>query len=292
MERAYGKQGFSVSALGFGAGHIGNADMDEVQAGTLLDRALDIGITLIDTAPSYGSSQERIGRHIGARRREFVLSTKVGYGIPGYADWTYDCVLAGVDAALEQLHTDYLDIVHLHSCSLATLQQGDVILALHKAREQGKLRVVAYSGENEALRWAIESGQFGGIECSVNIFDQRCLEQTIPLALERGIGVIAKRPVANAPWRFSERPHGDYCEEYWERMKAMGIESSRMDWQELALRFAVYAPGISSAIVGTASTDHLLQNKLFVEQGPLPAERFEYLRQVFRRHDDNWMGQV
>lgn len=292
MERAFGNQGFSVSALGLGAGHIGDPALDETRVGALLNSALDMGITLFDTARSYGLSEERIGRHIAHRRRQFILSTKVGYGIPGYEDWTYDCILAGIDAALKLLRTDYLDIVHLHSCPLDILQRGDAIRALHKAREQGKLRVAAYSGENEALRWAIESGQFGGIECSVNLFDQRCLEHSLPLAQTRGIGVIAKRPLANAPWRFAQRPAGDYCEEYWLRWQAMKIDANDMDWQELALRFAAHAPAVSCAIVGTSSPEHLLQNKICADRGPLLPERFESIRQSFRQHDNGWVGQI
>lgn len=292
MNREFGKQGFAVSSIGFGAGHIGDPTLSEEYVGILLNRVLDEGITLIDTAPSYGLSEERIGRHLSRRRHQFILSTKVGYGIPGYADWTYDCVLAGIDAALKSMRMDHLDIVHLHSCSLETLQRGDVILALHKARDQGKLRVAAYSGENAELHWAIKSGQFGGIECSVNLFDQRNLAHALPMAQQRGIGVIAKRPVANAPWRFAERPHGNYCEEYWLRWKAMGIEEKAIDWQELALRFAVYAPAISSAIIGTTSIKHMLQNHSLAAKGPLQADRFNFFRQLFIQHDDNWVGMI
>ncbi len=100
MERAFGKQGFSVSALGLGAGPIGDPALDEAQVGALLNQALDLGITLIDTARSYGLSEERIGRHLAHRRHQFILSTKVGYGIRGHKDWTYACVSAGIDAAL------------------------------------------------------------------------------------------------------------------------------------------------------------------------------------------------
>jgi len=292
MERAFGKQGFSVSALGFGAGHIGDPALSEVHVHNLLNQALDHGFTLIDTARSYGLSEERIGRHLGQRRTQFILSTKVGYGIPGYADWTYDCILAGVDAALQRLQTDYLDIVHLHSCPLKTLQQGDAIRALHKARDMGKLRVAAYSGENEELLWAIESGHFGGIECSVNLFDQRSIEHALPLAREHGMGVIAKRPLANAPWRFSERPVGEYCEEYWLRWKAMRLEAISMEWDALALRFAVHIPEVCSAIVGTSSINHMLQNKKHLDAGALPADQLEMIRKLFRDHDVNWAGQI
>ena len=87
MERAFGKQGLSVSALGLGAGHIGDPELDEARVGVLLNSALDMGITLIDTARSYGLSEERIGRHIARRRPQFILSTKVGYGMSGHKDW-------------------------------------------------------------------------------------------------------------------------------------------------------------------------------------------------------------
>lgn len=292
MQRTFGTQGFSVPALGLGAGHIGDPALDDSQVGALLGQTLDMGITLIDTAPSYGMSEERIGRHLAHRRDEYIISTKVGYGIPAHEDWSYGSVASGIDAALRRLRTDHLDIVHLHSCPLETLQRGNVIRALHDARAQGKLRVAAYSGENAELHWAITSGHFGGVECSVNLFDQRCLEHALPQAQARGIGVIAKRPLANSPWRHQQRPIGDYCEEYWLRWQAMGIRANDMDWAELALRFAAHAPGVSCAIVGTTSPAHLAQDKLHVDDGPLPPARFESLRQAFRNHDDNWIGQI
>jgi aryl-alcohol dehydrogenase-like predicted oxidoreductase len=292
MQRLFGSQGFSVSVLGFGAGEIGKESQSEDQVGTLLNCAVDLGMTLIDTARGYGLSEQRIGRHLAHRRSDFVLSTKVGYGIAGYEDWTYDCVIAGVDQALELMRTDHIDIVHLHSCPLPTLLRGDVIHALHRSREQGKLRVAAYSGENEELAWAIESGHFGGVECSVNLCDQRNLDGALQAAQARGIGVIAKRAVANAPWRFSAQPHGDYAEEYWLRWKAMNLDPRGLDWQALALRFAAFAPGVSSAIAGTASIEHLTANWAHVGNGPLDEAHVAQLRQSFREHDRDWIGQV
>ena len=95
--RDFGSTGLSVSPLGFGAMQVGDPRIDDAEAARMLHGALDLGITLIDTARSYGLSEGRIGRHLSARRDEYVLSTKVGYGIDGVPDWTYDCVMAGVD---------------------------------------------------------------------------------------------------------------------------------------------------------------------------------------------------
>lgn len=292
LQRPFGAQGFDVSVLGFGAGQIGDAALSEDHVGTLLNRAIDRGVTLVDTARGYGLSEERIGRHLSYRRQDFILSTKVGYGVPGFADWTYDGILAGVDQALQFMRTDYIDIVHLHSCPLATLQQGDVIRALHRAKDMGKIRVVAYSGENAELEWAVNSGHFGGVECSINVCDQRSLLAILPQAQERGIGVIAKRSVANAPWRYTERPVGEYCEEYWARLQAMALNNHDMPWSELALRFSAFAPGVSSAIVGTTRIEHLTHNLEQALKGPLPEGVVAEIRAAFKRCDHDWISQL
>ena len=290
--RPFGNTGIDVPALGFGAGHIGDLALDEHAAGELLNAALDAGITLMDTARGYGASEERIGRHLAHRRDEFVLSTKVGYGIPGFDDWTGPCITAGIDTALGLLRTDRIDVAHLHTCTLDVLERGEVIDALDAAVAAGKVRVAAYSGDNAELEWAVASGRFGSVQTSVNLFDQRVIDRGLAGARSRGLGVIAKRPVANAPWRFAERPVGDYCEPYWERMQAMQLDPCGLEWQELALRFAAFQPGVGSVIVGTRSVGHLRRNAELIERGPLPDEQVAAIRASFAASDDGWTGQV
>lgn len=145
--RQFGHSGLNVSLLGLGAGQIGDARLSESDVAHLLHFAVDQGITLLDTARGYGLSEERIGRHLANKRHQLVLSTKLGYDMPDHADWSAGCITAGVEAALQRLQTDYLDIVHLHSCSLEVLQRGEVITALQAAQQAGKVRVIAYSGE-------------------------------------------------------------------------------------------------------------------------------------------------
>jgi aryl-alcohol dehydrogenase-like predicted oxidoreductase len=289
--RDFGTTGIKVSALGLGTGHLGDDSLSEKDAERLLNTAADMGISLFDTARGYDRSEERIGKYLSHRRGEVILSTKVGYGIEGLADWTYDCVLAGVRRARQLMKTDYLDIVHLHSCPVEVLRQGAVVDALLQSVEEGFVRVAAYSGENEHLLFALESSRFRSLQCSINICDQRTLDGPLPRAKERGMGIIAKRPVANAPWRYAECPVGHYAEEYWKRWKAMGLHIE-MPWQELALRFAAYTWGVDSCIVGTTSLAHLQQNIRFINNGKLPQPVIDELRNSFRMHDDNWIGQV
>ncbi len=292
QKRSFGETGLCVSALGLGAGQIGDATIPEHDVMILLNSALDLGITLIDTARGYGLSEERIGRHLRHRRDEYVLSTKIGYGIPGYDDWTGPCIVAGVDAALARLQTDHLDIVHLHSCPVDVLENTDVIDALQSTVRAGKVRIAAYSGDNEALRWAVQSGRFSSIETSINFCDQRVIAEALPEARERNLGVIAKRPVANAPWRYAERPVGNYAEVYWERLQAMHIDPAPYEWQELALRFTAYLPGVQCCIVGTRSLDHLRHNVELMAKGPLPPETVTILRSTFEQNDRNWITQT
>lgn len=292
LTRPFGKTGLTVSALGFGAGQIGKGELEEADVGRLLGAAVDAGITLIDTARGYGLSEERIGRHLGHRRDALVISSKGGYGIPGHADWTGPCITAGIEAALSRLRTDRIDIFHLHSCPLETLERGEVIDALDQAVRAGKIRVAAYSGDAAPLAWAVRSGRFGSVEASVNLCDQRVIDADLPIAAARGLGVIAKRPLANAPWRFAERPVGDYAEVYWERLRAMGIEPGDLAWDDLALRFAAFQPGVSTSIVGTASVEHLLKNAAQIARGPLPAAIAQAIRAAFSQHDRDWIGQV
>jgi aryl-alcohol dehydrogenase-like predicted oxidoreductase len=290
--RPLGNTGITVSALGLGAGRIGGDDLDDAGADALLSAALDAGVTLLDTARSYGRSEDRIGRFLARRREGVVVSTKGGYGVPGVPDWTGACITAGVDAALGVLRTDRIDVFLLHSCPRATLEQGEVLDALSGAVRAGKVRVMGYSGEGEALAWAVRSGAFGVVETSVSLCDQRVLDEVLPAAAAAGMGVIAKRPLANAPWRFASRPVGDYAEPYWERLQAMAIDPGALPWDELAIRFAAFQPGVSAAIVGTAQVAHLLRAARGVAAGPLPDEQARALRDAFRSNDRGWVGQV
>ncbi len=289
----FGNTGLHVSRLGLGAGQVGDVRLEEAEAAHLLNLALDLGLNLIDTARGYSLSERRIGQHLARRRGEFVLSTKVGYGVAGHPDWTYGAVLHGLEEARQTLRTEVIDIAHLHSCDLAALQRGEVLDALDEAQRRGWIRARAYSGENEALAFAIHSGRFDSVECSVNVCDQRVLDNLIPEAQARGLGVIAKRPLANAPWKYTTQPTGQYVEEYWWRWTTMQPDLRGLPADEVALRFAAYQPGVSVIITGTANPANLRRNADLVARGPLPADHVADLRARFAAKDPGWwVGQV
>jgi aryl-alcohol dehydrogenase-like predicted oxidoreductase len=278
--------------VGLGAGRIGGDEVTDAEAEALIHRALDLGVTLFDSARSYGRSEERLGRALRGHRERVVLSTKIGYGIPGHPDWTGPCIAAGVDAALARLGAEVLDLVHLHSCPVETLRRDDVLRALEDAVRAGKVRAAAYSGEGEPLAWAVASGRFHSVQLSVNVCDQAALDAQVAEAARRGLGVLAKRPLANAPWRFAGRPSGDEAEPYWERLQAMGLDPRGLPWQELFLRFAAFAPGVSAVLVGTRSPAHLEAAVRAAELGPLPPALFQAVREAFARAGPGWAGRI
>lgn len=294
--RPLGATGLEVPALGLGAGHIGDPALPDREIDRLLGAALELGINLIDTARSYGASEERIGRFLAPRRDRVVVSTKIGYDIAGTADWTADCIRGGVDAALARLRTDWIDIVHLHSCPRELLERGDVIDALVSAVRAGKVRVAAYSGDNDAAAFAVGCGAFGSIQTSVSVCDQWAIDHLLAPAVTAGVGVIAKRPVANAPWRFDDCPPAHDVGEYWRRFRAMAIEPSVADadggWPALALRFTLAQPGVASAIVGTRDVDHLRANAAIAALPPLGPAVIDRLRTAFAPHRDAWPGVI
>ncbi len=297
-KRSLGKTGMDVSVLGFGGAEIGyeGATADTVES--LLNSALDAGLNVIDTAECYESSEELIGKTVNHRRNEFYLFTKCGHprGV-GSEDWSIDSILESIERSLRRLQTDRVDLVQLHSCSEAVLKKGDAITALQTARDRGYTRFIGYSGDSRAARFAVESGAFDTLQTSINIADQEAVELTVPLAREKEMGVIAKRPIANAAWKTGHRPMDSYQHTYWDRLKKLDYEFIRGRSLEHsiahALRFTLSVPGVHTAIVGTTKPERWQQNAKLLEGGPLSEADFQAIRE---RWDDvaprTWVGQT
>ncbi|NNM53261.1 MAG: aldo/keto reductase [Spirochaetales bacterium] len=290
--RSTGRTGIELSALGFGAGHIGASDRSEKEVNALLGHLLDQGVTFWDTARGYGLSEERIGKFLHGQRQKAVLCTKVGYGVEGIPDWTYDCVVRGVERALGVLKSDYLDIVLLHTCPASTLERYDVVHALLNVKQRGLVRAIGYSGDNDDLAFALGLADLDVFEGSVNLFDQDKIP-LLPQVKADGRGFIAKRPLGNAPWRFDQRPVGNYAETYWERMTTMGLLNEKgFQRGNTALRFAAFTPGVTSAIAGTGNQAHFDEQLAWLNDGPLAPAEYEHYRDLFRTHGRDWRSEV
>jgi aryl-alcohol dehydrogenase-like predicted oxidoreductase len=299
MERRYlGKTDMEVTLLGFGAAEIGFENASRETVKELLHGALDAGLNVIDTAECYEASEEVIGQTVGNRRDEFYLFSKCGHprGL-GSEDWSIPSLLESVERSLQRLRTDHLDLIQLHSCSESTLRQGDVIVALETARAKGYSRFIGYSGDSLAAKFAVECGAFDTLQTSINIADQEALELTLPLAREKGMGVIAKRPIANAVWRNQGKPADSYHHVYWDRLSKLNYAFIRQGPLEEsighALRFTLSVPGVHTAIVGTARPGRWLQNAKLVEAGLLSESEFAAIRAGWNNvRPATWIGQT
>lgn len=294
--RAFGKTDMNVSVLGFGGAETGFGPTDSEELGRILGSALDAGLNVLDTAECYGDGEEKIGKAVSHRRKDFFLFTKCGHasGLEG-DNWSPDMLRRSIDRSLSRLQTDYVDLMQLHSCSLEELRKGDVVQVLQEARAAGKTRYIGYSGDNEAALFAVESGLFDSLQTSVNLADQSCLEKVLPAAEKAGIGVIAKRPIANAAWMHREKlEEGAYARPYQDRLEALAypfLQSRDSASVQHALRFTLSCPAVCTMIVGTTKPGRWEENAKTVALGPLDAEEFAEIRarwaQIAR---PDWVG--
>jgi aryl-alcohol dehydrogenase-like predicted oxidoreductase len=293
-KKQFGRTDMQVSVLGFGGAEIGFEGASQATVSDLLATAHETGVNVIDTAECYPGSEELIGRAIQGHRRSFHLFTKCGHpeGLPK-EDWRPESLLASIERSLRRLQVNYVDLVHLHSCSLAELMQGDVIAALEKARDRGLTRYIGYSGDGAAARYAVDCGRFDSLQTSVSIADQEAIDLTLPRAAQRKMGVIAKRPIANAAWRHAKLPANSYHQPYWRRLRELDYDFLRRpDAAAIALRFTL-SQSLHTAIVGTKNPTRCQENAELIKSGPLPEDQIEVIRKRWHAvAKKDWTGQI
>ena len=304
-----GKTDLSVSRLGFGAAPIGFLATPQAQVDKLIAMLLDEGVNLFDTAAMYIDAETKLGTALEGKRDHAVLISKCGTKdetLPG-EERAAQLITASIDRSLKRLKTDHLDVVLLHSCGLDVLKQGDAVAALIKARDAGKTSYVGYSGDNDAAAGAAAMDWVDVIEMSVNLCDQHNIDAVLPACRKNHVGVIAKRPIANAAWNPLNKQRGlykEYARVYHERLKAMDITPHELgyhghieiEWPEIALKFTLAVKGVDCAIVGTTSTVNAQANIAAVNKNPLREQVVQMLRQAFkdaeRASGEAWLGQT
>ena len=291
--RPLGASGLVVSVLGFGGAPIGFAEADrraEEGLVELVRRAADLGVTFFDTAPDYRRGEELIGRALRGRRGDVVLATKCGRlqsrrpgGWEVSEDWSEAGVLRTVEASLRRLDTDYVDLVQLHSPSAEVLEDGAALRGLQRAQRTGLVRHIGVSADGDVARRALELGAFATLQVSYSILQQEPGADLLPLAVARGVGVIAKQPIANGIPIMSRPPeHPDWS---WKWDVAQ-----RMDWSAagertgrlgLALRWLLADRRVATAIVGTAQPEHLEANVTAARAPDLDRPTVDRLRAAY-----------
>jgi hypothetical protein len=296
--RQFGKTDMRVSVLGFGGAEIGFEGIEQPVVDTLINAALDGGLNVIDTGECYRDSEEKIGKAVGHRRAEYFLFTKMGHSFPGSSDpdWSPKLLNESIDHSLKALRTDRLDLLQLHSCSLEILKQGIAIEVAQAAQKAGKVRYIGYSGDGQEAAWAAESEVFDSLQTSINVADQEALSFGLPRAHQAGIGVIAKRPIANVAWRDQDEPEANcYHLPYWKRLQKLDYAFTKLALNEsaaFALRFTLSQPGVCTAIVGSGKPERFALNRAAAERGPLDPGEVQAIKQRWQEvAASEWIGQ-
>jgi aryl-alcohol dehydrogenase-like predicted oxidoreductase len=295
-----GRTGAEVTKLGFGAMEL-RASAGEDAATRLLNAVLDAGITMIDTSPDYGPSEEFIGAGISHRRDEYFLASKCGCQVepPPPPDTFPDHIFtranlrAGVEQSLRRMRTDHLDLVQVHlSPSRAVLEEHDAVAELQALRDEGKVRFIGMSGNRPHLAGHIEMGVFDVFQIPYSALEREH-EDLIGDASAAGAGTIIRGGVARGvpeslPGRYARLPEAmrtglqrslDARRERWESA-APGLDDllDDMPRMEFLLRFTLSHPDMDTTIVGTANVDHLAENVAIARKGPLSPEVYEQAR--------------
>lgn len=206
-DQPLGRHGPRISAVGLGTNNFGRK-LDERAAGAVLDTALELGVTFIDTADVYGGQEsERIlGRLLGARRRDIVLATK--FGIPlgddsrgggGSRAW----VLQAVEGSLKRLQTDHIDLYQIHRPDPATPIE-ETLRALDELVQQGKVRFIGTSNfEGWRLVDAVWTARHFGLavpvseQSELNLIERGADPELLPACRHVGVGFIPYHPLAS-----------------------------------------------------------------------------------------------
>ena len=188
-----GKTGLEVSRIGFGGIPIMRLAEDE--AIKVVQRCLDLGVTFLDTANGYGTSEERIGKAIAGRREQIVIATKTGARDRATAQ-------EHLELSLKRLNTDYIDLWQFHNIS--TFEAYDQVLgpdgameAAQEALQAGVIRHIGLSSHSMdiALK-AVPSGHFETVQFPFNFVTNEAATELIPLAHKHDVGFISMKPMA------------------------------------------------------------------------------------------------
>jgi aryl-alcohol dehydrogenase-like predicted oxidoreductase len=275
--RRLGRTNLQVSELALGTVELGlvygvtlpgeSGHPNEEEASKILNRAIDVGINLIDTARAYGASEEIIGRAISSRRSEVILASK--FTILGHdrALLTGDELRRhfenSLEASLWALQTDYLDLYQVHAgTDPEVLLRGEVIELLERACAQGKVRYSGLSSYGLTLpEVALDLNCFDTLQVAYSILDRRMEERVFPYAEHRDVGVIVRSALLKGA--LTER--ADYLPAHLAPLQDRSRTFRRMVQElshgqtpvQVALRFCLSRPVVGTVLVGVRNTAEL-----------------------------------
>jgi aryl-alcohol dehydrogenase-like predicted oxidoreductase len=254
IQRKFGSTGISVSPLGLGTVKLGRDQgvkypdkftiPDDKTASELISLAYDLGINLIDTAPAYGISEQRLGKLLKDQRKNWVICSKVGEEFEqgqSHFDFSAKHTRLSLERSLKRLNTDFIDIVLVHSDGndLAIIQQQETLQELSKAKREGLIRAFGVSTKT------VEGGLLAAKESDAVMItynlDYQDEKPVLDYCRNAQKGVLIKKALAS----------GHICQ---------NKQNDKLSPIQRSMNFIFSHPSVSSAIIGTINPEHLESN--------------------------------
>ena len=297
-----GTSGLVVSRVGLGCNNLGRSGtvtLEQEGTDAVVHAALDAGITLFDTADTYGVtpglSEERLGKALGSRRDEVVVATKFGMDMRGAngpdfgARGSRRYIVTAAEASLRRLGTDHIDLYQFHTPDPLTPVE-ETLAALDTLVTSGKVRYIGHSNragwqiaEAEFLARELGTERFISAQNHYNLLDRRAELEVLPAARAYGLGVLPYFPLANGllTGKYSDgaAPEGSRLshsrQEYLEgadlpKLKAFGDFAAARELPEVQVAFGwlLAQDPVASVIAGATRPEQITQNAASVDWEP------------------------
>jgi aryl-alcohol dehydrogenase-like predicted oxidoreductase len=309
--RALGNTGLRVSEIGFGAwgigGNVGGSvaygPTDDQASQAAVRRAVDLGVTFFDTAAFYGRghSESLLGEALAGLRDRVVLATKAGMlDADGRQDFSPAHLRESLEGSLRRLRTDRVDLYQLHSPPIAALEADPSIVAtMESLVAEGKTRTWGVSARSpDEARQAVERWSIPCLQVNLNLLDQRALESgLLDLVAARGVGLIARTPLCFGflTGRYEDIPFAaddhrrrwppEQIRRWGDAWRLFADAQMRREPQtpaQLALRFCLSHPAVSTVIPGMLTTEHVEENVAASRLGILGENDLRAIGEIYR----------
>jgi aryl-alcohol dehydrogenase-like predicted oxidoreductase len=285
--RQLGKSNLNVSEISFGCMSLGT---DYRVNARLLHQALDGGINLFDTADLYdkGENEKTVGKAFSGMRDKVIIGTKVGnQWRPDGSGWdwnpTKSYILQAVEASLQRLQTDYIDLYQLHGGTIDDPIE-ETIEAFEQLKSQGKIRHYGISSiRPNVIREYVKRSGIASVMLQYSLLDRRPEEEVLDLLQEHQIGVLARGSLAQGLLAGKPaKPYLGYT--LAEVQKAAGavhaVAGTKRQAAEVAVRYTLHHPAVSTAVLGIRTSQQLEDALEVGASAPLSAEEVKSLQAV------------